>query len=246
MQDILSLIEAKKQHFAQLDLFSFMQDRSLSPSQRLSFAPCMTHFIMSFSDLNKYVFRKENIDNRIQEIVNKYTYEDDEHWPWFLTDIESLGFNRTLLFSDFLRFIWSEETKITRQIAYQVAGCCLKADVTTKIVVVQSLEAMADVFFSVSTQITSELRVSTKKEYFYFGNLHLGVESEHSMNDKEAQEELNSIKLTELQYRDALEVIDTIFNIFSEWTYELLAYARNHPIELALDENFNAALVVCR
>ncbi|RUT09919.1 hypothetical protein DSM106972_004140 [Dulcicalothrix desertica PCC 7102] len=246
MERILTIIEAKKQQFAQLDLFYFMQDRSLKPEHRLSFAPCMTHFVMSFSDLNKYVLRQENSNNKIQEIVNKYTYEDDEHWPWFLTDIDSLGFNNSLLFSDMLRFIWGEETKITRQIAYQVAGYCLKADAPIKIAMIQSLEAMADVFFSISSKITSELQATTKKEYFYFGNLHLGVESEHSMNAKKAKEQLNSIDLTEIQYREALEAVEQIFNIFSKWTYELLAYAHNHPIELALEEKLNTTLVMCR
>lgn len=52
-QDILNVIEIKKAEFAQAPLFQFMQDSSISALQRLGFAPCIAHFIMSFGDLSK-------------------------------------------------------------------------------------------------------------------------------------------------------------------------------------------------
>ena len=71
MQQILTFIENQKQEFVKLPLFAFMQDKSIDPKQRLSFAPCMAHFIMSFSDLNKYVFRANEPANKIQKIINE-------------------------------------------------------------------------------------------------------------------------------------------------------------------------------
>lgn len=78
-QDILDVIETKKAKFAQAPLFQFMQDQHISPLQRLGFAPCIAHFILSFGDLNKYVFRDESSNDVIQELINEHTYEDDHH-----------------------------------------------------------------------------------------------------------------------------------------------------------------------
>lgn len=109
-QDILNVIETKKARFAQASLFQFMQDRSISPLQRLGFAPCIAHFIMSFGDLNKYVFRDESSTDLIQSLINEHTYEDDNHWHWFLRDLQMLGFDRSQSFVDTLRFLWGNET----------------------------------------------------------------------------------------------------------------------------------------
>jgi hypothetical protein len=236
MKEVLDLIQSRKNEFAQLPLFDFMQDKSISPRQRLSFAPCMAHFIMSFSDINKYVLRTKNTCNNIQEIVNQYTYEDDNHWIWFVDDIDQLDFNERLSFSDMLKLIWGEETKITRQIAYQVAGYALEAEPEIKLLIIQALEATADTFFSRSTQITLELQKITKRDYLFFGDLHLHEENEHTMGESDCKHTIAEIELTESQRREAINAVEKIFGIFSEWTYELLAYAHNHPVEVTQDE----------
>lgn len=233
MHEVLNYIQVKKQEFSQLPLFAFMSDKSIDPRQRLSFAPCMAHFVMSFGDLNKYVFRSQTVDSYLQKIINQYTYEDEEHWPWFLQDIKNIGLDNTLSFTDALKMIWSEETKITRQISYQVAGFALNGDSSVKLTVIESLEAMAECFFSVSLDIVSELENIIGQELLYFGNLHLDVENEHTMKVPACKQYLHDFQLTESQSQDIFKVIDAIFNIFTEWTDELLAYAHNHPVEIA-------------
>lgn len=104
-QDILKIVEIKKAKFAQAPLFQFMQDNSISALQRLGFASCIAHFIMSFGDLNKYVFRDESSNDLVQSLINEHTYEDDHHWHWFLRDLQVLGFDRPQSFVDTLRFL---------------------------------------------------------------------------------------------------------------------------------------------
>jgi hypothetical protein len=231
MQEILSFVEQKKQDFSKLPLFDFMQDKTIPPRQRLSFAPCMAHFILSFSDLNKYVLRVKKPLNRIQEIVNQYTYEDDNHWPWFITDIELLGLNQQSTFTQALTSIWSEETKITRQIAYRVAGYSLEVEPIIKLAVIESLEGTADIFFSQSRKIISEIKAVTKQEFLFFGDLHLHEEIGHAMATPDVENFLTEIKITDTQREQALYAVNKVFEIFTEWTYELLAYAHNHPVE---------------
>jgi len=68
---------------------------TLSPRERLAIFPCMAPFILAFGDLNKYVMRDEASTDKHQQLVNKHTYEDDHHWPWYLEDLTALGFDRT-------------------------------------------------------------------------------------------------------------------------------------------------------
>lgn len=49
----------------------------------------MASFILSFGDLNRFVLRVEPTDDPCQEMINKHTYEDDHHWPWYLEDARS-------------------------------------------------------------------------------------------------------------------------------------------------------------
>jgi hypothetical protein len=245
MKEIMFAIEEKKQDFAKLPLFKFMQDKNLQPRQRLSFAPCMAHFIMSFGDLNSYVLRSNQSLDKFQTIVNKYTYEDDNHWPWFLTDIENLGFNAEVNIPQALRYIWGEESKITRQLVYQIAGHTLQADSVIRFLVVQVLEATGDVFFSISNEIVFELQAITRKEYLFFGETHIHEENEHIIATAEAENFIAEIELTDSQHQEALSVVEKIFQIFTEWTYELLAYAKNHSLEPAKLKQPKAAQMLC-
>jgi hypothetical protein len=242
MQEILLYIENKKQEFAQLPLFDFMQDRSIDPRQRLSFAPCMAHYIMSFGDLNKYVFPVIESDDPIQKIINEHSIEDSKHWPWFLIDIERLGCNHNWEFTESLKFIWSEKTQITRQISYQIIACTLDADPVIKLAAIELLEAMGNVFLLQSVSLVSELQAITKKQYIYFGETHLKVETGHTTGILDVEQVFSEIELTESQRQEAFNVVDKIFNIFSLWTDELLEYGRNYNLEEVIYQEVEPAL----
>jgi hypothetical protein len=245
IEEIIAFVNSKKQEFIKLPLFEMMQNETLAPEQKLSFVPCMAHFIMSFGDINTCILRDLDATDPIQDIVNQYSYEDDKHWPWFITDIEQLGLDTKLSFTQSLRFLWSEQTKVTRLLAYYISAFTLQTSSFIKLVVIKVLEATGDVFFSISNRITSELGKATGKEYLYFGNHHLNAESEHTMAAPEAENYLFQIELTEAQYQDALYIAEKIFNLFSDWTYELLAYAQNNLHENAVEKTYNIALIAC-
>ena len=92
MKEVLGLIDSKKKEFSRLPFFTFLRDDSIDPRKRLSFAPCLAPFIMSFGELNKSVFRDEPAENPIQALINWHTHEDDHHWVWFLSDLKKIRF----------------------------------------------------------------------------------------------------------------------------------------------------------
>ena len=230
MKEVLTLIEQKKQEFAQLPLFEFMQDKSIDPRQRLAFAPCVAPFIMSFADLNKYVLREEPTNSVVQALINQHTYEENDHWRWFLEDIEKLGFDHSLNFNDSLKFLWSKETKTSRWVAHQIYRYTFQADPIDKLIVLEVIEATSNVMFSVSTGVTCELRAITQKEYRYFGDFHFAAENSHATCSNDVERFIEQIQLTEEIQKEAFELVEKIFELFTELTNELLAYAKTHDI----------------
>ena len=95
MRTVMRAIFEAKRAYATLPLFEFMRDETLTPRQRLAFFPCMAPFILAFGDLNKYVMRDETSTDPYQPLVNRHTYEDDHHWPWYLEDLTTARFLRS-------------------------------------------------------------------------------------------------------------------------------------------------------
>jgi len=231
-QDVLDFIETKKAEFAQAPLFQFMQDSSISPLQRLGFSPCIAHFIMSFGDLNKYVFRDETSNfDLVQNAINEHTYEDDHHWHWFLRDLQVLGFDRPKSFVDTLRFLWGKDTCITRQLSYQLSAYTLNADPIVKMAAIEAIEATGNILFSYTTQVAQELQSITQQEYIYFGKFHLTVETGHAIRDDNSEFQLASIPLSLEMRQLALDVVNDVFDLFTAWLNEMLIYAKLHPVQ---------------
>ena len=90
MKRVIQLLDAKTEAFARAPLFDFLRDTSIEPRDRLSFAPCVAHFVMTFADLYALVLREEPAQDKYQEIVNAHTREDENHWRWFLADLDKL------------------------------------------------------------------------------------------------------------------------------------------------------------
>lgn len=245
MKEVLAFIESQNQEYTKLPLFSFLEDTSIEPSQRLSFAPCIAHFIMSFGDLNKYVFREKQEVTLAQKIINEHTYEDDHHWPWFLTDLEKLGYNQNMSFTQVLRFLWSEQTKVSRQLSYFLSAYTLQADPILKLIAIEAIEATGNVLFSRTAQVASEITAITQQDYMYFGEFHFKLETGHTMGTSVEENFLEKIELTELQRQQGIEMVEKIFSIFTDWTNELLAYAQKQMLEQLISKKSNTALITC-
>lgn len=231
MEKVLALIEKKKQEFAKSGLFEFMQDKSIDPRQRLAFAPCVAPFVMSFGEFNKYVFREEPTNDPLQAIINNHTYEDDHHWLWFLEDLETLGINKSLKFSDALNFLWDEETKASRWLTHQIFRYAFGASPIAKLAILEVIEATGNVFFSTAAPISQELRTITHKEFLYFGCFHLDVETGHTTGTPEVERFIQNIQLTPESCQEAFEVVENLFEDFTKLTDELLVYAKSHSFE---------------
>ncbi|MGD2180049.1 hypothetical protein [Lusitaniella coriacea] len=235
MKEVLALIEEKKHEFAQLQLFKFMQDKSIDPKQRLAFAPCVAPFAMGFADLNKYALRKEPATNKIEEIINLHTYEDDNHWEWFLEDLKTLGIDREMPFSDALRFMWSDETSKTRQVCTRLAALCIAhTDPVLKLVVIEAIEATGNVALFWTSEVAQELGKTSKQRYRYFGRSHYVVETGHATGTEDIEAFIKSIELTQEEREKAFELVEQVFEVFTDAVREMMVYLEKYRFEPSL------------
>jgi hypothetical protein len=228
MEEILELIQSKEQEFARLELFKFFQDTSIEAKKRMVWVPYIAPLVMDFAELNKRIFRKEPTDNKLQELINKHTYEDDYHWVWFLEDLQTLGLNTSLHFTDVLRFIWSEETKHTREVCRQIAIHTWNAEPIIVIVAIESVEAAFKVGLSAISPVIEELERVGDRKYHYFGQTHAETEHDHSNHSVEVEHYIEKIELTPEQKVKAREVVNLVFQLFTDCMNELMLLASKH------------------
>jgi thioredoxin reductase len=232
MKEVLAFIETKKQEFAKLPFFEFLQDKSIHPKQRLAFAPCVAPFAMNFGDLNKFILREENPTNRIQEIINIHTYEDDHHWLWFLEDLKKLGLDQSQSFTNSLKFIWSEEAKHTRLVCTQIA--LLYAHQTNpklRLAISEAIEATGHVILFRTAQVAQELQATTQQKYRYFGPSHFDVETGHPIGTDHVEEFVEAIELDDQTQQQACELVEQVFAAFTDVVNEFMAYAKAKKLD---------------
>lgn len=227
MKSVLRHIFDKKRAYCNLPLFRWMRDESLDPRERLAFYPCMAYFIMAFGDLNKFVLREEPAGDAYQEMVNVHTLEDDHHWPWYLEDFAKLGFDGDVRATDFMRFLWSEETKENRILATRLTGLIKGTTSVERLVVIEAIEETGNVLFGAILPLAETIERHLGIQLRYCGSFHFELESGHAVGADHA--ELARLSLGVRERTRCIALADEVFDAFEAWTHELLRYAVAHP-----------------
>lgn len=227
MRQIQEMIHRRTTEFEGHPFYQFIRDTSIDPRQRLSFVPALAHFVMSFADLYRLVLRDEPAKDRLQELVNAHTYEDGGHWKWFLSDLDKLGQDAALPFSQALRFVWSEGTVRTRMLSYEMCRFGIGADSLQKLVLVQCIEATGKVTLSNIAPVGKELSERLGKSLVYFGAHHFDTESDHTLEKDEPMDFVDNIEVPSERVGDLLAMVDKTFALFSAGADELLVFAKS-------------------
>lgn len=229
MRDVLKHIFDRKRAYDVLPLFQWMRDDQLDPRQRLAFYPCMAPFILSFGDLNKFVLREARADDPYQEMVNVHTLEDDHHWPWYLEDFTKLGFDAELRGTDWMRFLWGEETKQNRVLMARLTALIKGTTGLERLVIVEAIEETGNVLFGTMLPLAEAIEQQLGIQLRYCGAYHFDRESGHTFGADHAT--MARISLGESERARCKAMVDDVFVCFEAWTHELLRYALAHPIE---------------
>lgn len=226
MKAVMRELAQAKRHYSKLPLFEFLRSESIPPRDRLAFVPCMAPFILAFSDLNRFVLRDESCQDPHQKLVNEHTHEDDHHWPWYLEDYTKLGFDRTTAVTQLLRSSMKDESIQNRMLAPRLAQLIHGTTPTEKLVIVEAIEETGNVLFGLTSRLAQRIQADGGPELRYLGLFHFARETGHAMHGMDHRI-LEAIPLTELERVRCLDLSFRVFDLFADWSTELLAYARN-------------------
>lgn len=229
MHDVVRAIKEQTAIFERLPLFEYLRDTTIDPRRRLAFAPSAAHYILTFTDFCQYVLREVPAKDRLQEIVNAQTYEEAEHSRWFIADLARLGYDPMLRFSDALNFIWGSATVKSRMLSYHLCHMAIGADSVRKLVLVQCVEATAEVIIEHVMMVGREWTAQTGQALQFFGSTHEDAEAHHTIWDGSIEAVVQSIQLQDDVRRELLRLVEDAFGHFTEFTHELLASARLEP-----------------
>ncbi|MDY7224780.1 hypothetical protein [Hyalangium rubrum] len=225
MNRVLEYLEQKRQELEQLPFILFVQDRSIDPWQRLSFAPCLAPMTMGFADLMVYGLRDVDSKDPDQQTLNAHTVVDDQHWRYLLQDLETLGMNAPMNFSGALEQLWGKHCGQTRNLIYTTMALARGATPIIRLVTLEAIEVAADVGFSKFRQVGQEIAAKTGKKLIYFGQSHQDVEDEHeAMGAKSIRGLITAHTWTPEEEKVALRHVDQVSACFTAMGAELLAY----------------------
>lgn len=226
MKAVMRELAQAKRHYSKLPLFEFLRSESTPPRDRLAFYPCMAPFILAFSDLNRFVLRDESSSDPLQKLVNEHTREDDHHWPWYLEDFTRLGFDRSASVTQVLRSYMKDDAQYNRVLMARLAQLVHGATPVEKLVVVEAIEETGNVLFGLTTKLAQRIQAEGGPELRYLGQFHFARETGHAMHGLDHRV-LEAIPLTELERMRCLDLAFRVFDLFADWSGELLAYAKN-------------------
>lgn len=220
MRRVMRVLEKRTQELAQIPFFKFLRDTSIEPQQRLAMAPCVAHFVMTFADL--YVLLREDPPrDKLQELVNAHTREDGDHWQWFLKDLDKLGLDPQLPFSDALRFIFSKDLFKQRLMSYRMFHLGLGADSLRKLVLVQCIEATGKVSLEHVCEVGRQFQEATGKRLVYLGPHHFDSEADHTLEEDSVHQMLETIELSSERVQEFTALVNECFDLFTDFHAEL-------------------------
>lgn len=222
MQKLSILIDEKKDAFGNHPFFYYLKDSSVPLNERLSFLPYISHFVMTFSDINKYVLPFETPMNGLELAVNTHAKEDSNHWPWFINDLTETGNDKNMLLSDLLKKLWSEKLHRSRMLSYSLIQLVVNQPAQLRLVAIEVMEATGNKTFEVLTAITADSDVKLK----YCGSLHLSHESGHTIGSQD--ELIDTLVLTNEELEQANNIINSGFDSFTSFFDELLVNVSSH------------------
>jgi hypothetical protein len=231
VQEVISHIEERRKLYEEHSFFTrLLDDESLSGERRLAWAPSVIPFIMGYSDLNKYVFRKgcgvAGLDP-LQALLNAHTFEEDFHWQWMLTDLAKLGADGQMPLSDAARVLWGAELQHSRRLCLELASLAVGAPTYEVFSMVEAIEAVSVTIFDHCQGITTQ----DGRECEFFGTRHYLAEASHSIKDPEL-EESRLPTLDPAQREQAKLTVDQVFSLFSGWSTALVNFALNNEAPL--------------
>jgi hypothetical protein len=227
MRRVLQAIDTHLTEYRTAPFFGRLRDTGIDPRQRLSFAPSVVHYVMSFADLYTLVLREEPPRDELQRLINAQTREDENHWQWFLKDLDTLDEDPAVPFTDAVRFVWSDATIQMRLLTYQLCRLGFGADSLRKLVLIHVIEATGKAVIETLADVGQEFGAATGRRLVFLGPHHVEAEDSHTLEGPSVQNAIASIQVADERMPELLMLVEESFRYFRAFVDEMHASATN-------------------
>ncbi|MBB6498394.1 hypothetical protein [Pedobacter cryoconitis] len=222
MEKLSTYLQELKHNFEQHPFFNYIKTSDGPINQRLRFLPEMAHFVMSFSDLNKYVLPFVNPSTDLEIAVNMHALEDANHSMWYISDLDTMGFNENVSTTKNISYLWSDELAPSRILTYELVGIIKNKPAEARLAIIEAIEATGNAFFSILTTVTGTAASPVAAKLKYLGALHLSHETGHTIGSNDNL--LDSINFTDSEYLAVRHDIDKTFAAFYKFIDQLYTH----------------------
>jgi hypothetical protein len=213
-----------KRHYSKLPLFAFLRADSIPARDRLAFYPCMASFVQAFSDLNRFVLRAPASDDPYQRLIDERAGGEDSLWSWYLDDFAALGFDRGADATRVLQSLAKDESREGRMIAARLAQLLEGATALERLVVSEAIEAAGSVLSGALALLAAQIEAGGELELRYLGQAGSARAADLAVREPVPG---GAITLTSAERQRCLDLSFQVFDVFADWSAELLAYAKN-------------------
>ena len=217
-QEVIDVIEERKEELSQHKLFKYIADESIPAKRRMQFAPYWTYFAVSAADVTHGWIRIPDPQTELEHRVNVWIDEDSWHYNYFLHDIESvLGYtlDRFGSFGAVLRHIWGDDSKAVRMLIY-AWGSVKSKDPLVILASFETMEAGLQCLFE-STYGKIAKGKNGLPDLDYFGQAHVEHEMNHTATNSWTKDgdqpyrPLAAYEVTEETKKLSLEIVEDLF-----------------------------------
>jgi hypothetical protein len=224
MKTLAKYIRAECDKLASHPFFAFLRDESVDAEVRLSYAPFCAHFVLTFADANRFLLPDPASEDPIQKLINTHAAEDAQHWVWYVSDLEKLGWSPSAGYADALRFLWSDAGRRTREFSYYLASLIIGASPLLRLAVLEAMEGAGNVWLTATTPAARHL---AHKKLVYFADHHLDRETGHVIGSTD--KEIHAIVLPDDVRAEAQRLLPGFFARGLAFGDELLERMRAIP-----------------
>lgn len=232
MQRVMRHLDRRMKEYSAAPFLAYLRDPGVAPLQKLAFAPHVAHFVLTFGDLCAFILRQDPPSDRFQELVNATAREDEGHWRWFLTDLEHVGQDPLLRFSEAIRVIWGDGTVRTRMLSYQLCHFALGADSIGKLVLVHCIEGAFSVTVKDLAIAAADFAAFTGKPLRYLGGVHSDAEASHTIAEAGVRRAIEEVQLDAGVVQSLCAMVDGAFDLFAGFADEMLTLATSATVKL--------------
>ncbi len=223
---VLAAIARRRVEIDRHPLYTWMASGDAPLEQRFVYAPLFANFILGFRDMNRWFMRYPEPSSIYEKAINAHTEEDETHSALFLEDWRELGLDAQLGWGVQDTIAWyyaASETEVFRRYAMRIIQMCVETpDPLVRFGFMEAIETCGHVFFGHTAPLAEELARRTGSALRYFGPFHLAKETGALID---ADDVFESVILTAEQRRQAIELVEEVFDMFTVKNDHLLRYA---------------------